>query len=107
MYYNPQSTELMEDDELKRFLNVSFPNGEETVMDWHLLHYDAPKVDSNQIVIPDKIEMINGRYVQTYRIEESAETAEPAMDVSIEKRISAIEAGLAELAALLVGEKNQ
>ena len=106
MYYNPQSNEIIEDNELKCLLNASFPENEEQVMDWYLIHDDVPKINPNETAIPDKIALKNGKYVQTYRIEKFDQSTKPVSNLTIEDRISAIESGLIELAELLAKERT-
>ena len=102
MYYNPQSKEIMEADELKCFLNASFPENEEVVLDWNLIHDDFPEISSSQSAIPDKIEEIDGKYFQTYKIVEIGPVHDDSnLQATLEERISAIESGIVEIAQIL------
>ncbi len=101
MYYNSQTKEIISQDDLKRLLNVSFPQNEEEVNGWHLLHNDlVPKTSYGQSIIPDKIISKDGKWYQTYRV--VGEPQEIPEGTTTEDRISAIESGLAEIARMLV-----
>lgn len=102
MYYNPDTQEKLSRTELKSLLNASFPQDAEEVGGWHLLHNgSAPEVQEGQSIAASAIELVDGKYVQTWEVSGTA-VEESAEDVTgTETRIAALEDAIAELAEIL------
>ena len=101
MYYNPDTHEKITRDELKRRLNASFPVRQEMVGGWFLLHAGStPELQYGQSVVPASVELVDGRYVQTYEVSGSPQP-EP---VPVEDRIRELEDALLEIAEIVGGE---
>lgn len=107
MYYNPETKETVELDELRRKLNASIPEGAEEAGGWHLVHSgEAPTAGENETAVPDEIVEQDGIYVQTYRIVENPEPYVPMHGATLEDRIFAVESGLAEIAQMLANGRE-
>lgn len=79
MYYNPTNQLKLNRTELKAELSCSFPEGAEQVGEWYLLHNGpAPETMPGQSITPGPIELINGKYVQTYVVTGTLETCKAA-----------------------------
>lgn len=101
MYYNPETQEKLSRTELKARLNVSFPKNVEEVSGWYLLHNGAyPAFENGQSVVPATIELVDGKYVQTFSVIGSAVPFAP----TVEERLDDIEDALIELAEIIGGE---
>ncbi len=106
LYYNPTTQEKIDRSELKRKLNISFPMNTEEINGWYLLHNGtAPNLEDGQSIIPDAIMFINNKYVQTYKVVGTPIVNTPEVS-DIEKRLSALEDGIAELAYIISEEQN-
>lgn len=99
MYYNPETKQTLDRPALKRLLNASIPMDAEEVGGWRRLHNGAaPETQYGQSIVPDAIEFVDGRYVQTFKV-----VGKPAVELADESeaRIAALEDGLAELAQMI------
>ena len=83
---------------------MSFPETEEEVKGWHLLH-DMPVRDllPGEYLVPDDIQLLDGKYIQLYQIAGTPKSSiSTSGRVSFESRLSALESGLAELAEMMI-----
>lgn len=98
MYYNPSTQEKKSRMELKALLHASIPSGLEQVGDWYLLHNGtAPATEYGQSIAPDTVELIDGKYTQTFKVVGTPQTPEE----TVEDRLTNIEDALVELAGII------
>lgn len=106
MYYNPQTQEMLSDQELKNLLNVSFPKNAESIEGWLYIHESVPEVEDGFSPVKDSIEVIDGQAIQTYKMEklpseESSKELTFEEVVQLRQKISMLEGCIAELAAMM------
>lgn len=95
MYYNPQTQEMLSDQELKNLLNISFPKTTESIEGWLYIHEALPEPETGKMPVKDSIEVKDGQAIQTYKMEdvpseEEEESASENLD-SIPDRIASLE----------------
>lgn len=92
MYYNPNTQEMLSDQELKNLLNVSFPKTTESIEGWLYIHESIPEPEEGRTPVKDSIEVKDGQAIQTYRMEDVPE-ADPASENPnfISDRIASLE----------------
>ena len=106
MYYNPNTSKSLSFEDLKAFLNVSFPEGREQIQEWLLVH-DNPPAEEGKIPVKSAIEMQDGIPIQTYILEE-ASREEPKEEIDknilrfnqISSKLGLVENAIIELAAM-------
>lgn len=79
MYYNQNTNQMLSYQELKNFLNISFPEGREQINEWLLVRDSPPQAEEGKIPVKSSIEMQDGIPVQTYIFEDApAEDLDPS-----------------------------
>lgn len=107
MYYNPQTQEMLSDQELKNLLNCSFPKDTESVEGWLYIHEARPESEEGYAPVKDSIQIEDGKAYQTYRMEkvpEAEESASDSVETSSEdlvQRVSILEGCIKDLAAMM------
>lgn len=81
MYFNPETQEKISRRELCNITNISIPEGTEEVSGWYKLTYaDMPEQDSVFIIEQGPVELVDGRYMQTW-----VQTPRPPEEVAAEE----------------------
>lgn len=102
IYYNPQTQETLTRLQLKILLHASIPAHTEEVEGWYLLHNGAaPATEYGQSIEADTIELVNGVYVQQYRVVGTPQEPVESYEELLESRLSDVEDALIELAEIL------
>ena len=71
MYYNPETKEQISLISLKKKYNASIPNNREEYKGWYLIHNaELPPLTDTQYITNGSIELIDGKYVRTYVVNE-------------------------------------
>lgn len=98
MYYNPETQEKKSLMELKALLHASIPYNAELVNGWYLLHNGAaPATEYGQSIAPDTVELIDGKYTQTFKVVGTPQEPEE----TVEDRLAMLEDALIELAGII------
>lgn len=87
MYYNPETKEQKNLNDLKIMFNSSIPDTIEQINGWYLLYNQDISISNTQRKVLGDIQLIDGHYTQTYKIEDI-----PQEEINlIEKRNKKIE----------------
>ena len=70
MYYNPETKEQKNLNDLKIMFNSSIPDTIEQINGWYLLYTQDISISNTQRKVLGDIQLIDGHYTQTYKIED-------------------------------------
>ena len=104
MYYNPETKQILDVQDVRNLLNISFPDGMLDIGDWHFLDEESrrPAREKGKTILKDEIVKEDGKYFQIYK---TIDVQEPANDIpvqqNVEQKVEFLEKAMLDVAQMV------